>query len=72
MSPKIVACRIRVKSLFRLSSCARAKADRWRAGIHRSIVSSGCAHIDLSRLAALPAASARIRRGGLLSVDDCG
>jgi hypothetical protein len=72
MPPTIVARVIRVKSLFRLFSCARAMTDRWRASIHRSIVSLSLARIDLLRLRARVIAKARARRGGLLSVDGCG
>jgi hypothetical protein len=72
MPHTIVVRVIRVKRLFRPCSCARATTYRLRAGIHRSIVRLRFARIDLSRLYALPVASARARCGGSSPVDDGG
>jgi hypothetical protein len=49
MPHTIVARPIRVKSLFRLCSCAHATTIRSLAGIHRRIDHVGCARADLLR-----------------------
>jgi hypothetical protein len=68
----IVGHPIRVKSLFRLCSCARTTTSRSHAGIHRWIGSLGLARSVLSRLGALLTTRARARRGGSPMVDDGG